>query len=702
MNSQSSRFRSGVRTLLLVMLALGLLSGPLCATWSIVIVDMATGEVAIGIATCLTFTDLRDCCVVVVPGVGVAAAQSFVGPLSLRQLIRQELLQGTPPAQILTLLAAADPGHQLRQYGIASVQGGAATFTGTGAGAFAGGLTGQIGSLAYAIQGNVLTGNPVILNAEQALITTQGSMAQRLMAAMQAARQMGGDGRCSCSQSAPTSCGSPPPSFSKSSHVGLMFVSRPGDQDAPCSFSGCANGTYYMELNVANQPATAADPIIQLQQLFSTWQATLPGRPDHFLSTVSLSGTQMAANGADTVTATVVLRDVNGVQLATSPSLTVALDPASTATDVQIGPVTALGNGTYTFDAISGLTPGQAILNVVADDGQGAVRISPNPVLTVGDPFGPCGTGDVRDAQGNLVDILGVNGSPGADRIVVVGVNQPLTVALASPPLHPAGTGLVGHHLLWARAGVPLPGENTFLGAGVGTLCFQPPSSSVAPGVVLLASSLGGGLVPGSPAPWSTTLPGLPAPADITLQGVIVDDTPLEVAATNALLLRVVLLPAPVITEVSPLAPLPGDTVTVSGSGFQPGVTLDLAGQAVTPTTLTAETLTFLMPAGVPCDALLTLTNPDNQSATAVVNGTPTITSTVLGSGPASGGSLFVILGNGFPPNATATIGGAPAQVNAITPTTISITTPPGVPGVAPVVLTTPTGCTVSTTYTYL
>ena len=57
------------------------------------------------------------------------------------------------------------------------------------------------------------------------------------MAAMQAARSMGGDGRCSCSPTLPTSCGSPPPSFTKSAHIAYMMVARAGDTEG-------SNGIY--------------------------------------------------------------------------------------------------------------------------------------------------------------------------------------------------------------------------------------------------------------------------------------------------------------------------------------------------------------------------------------------------------------------------------------------------------------------------
>ena len=82
------------RALLAFSVGLLLMVGNAAATWSIIVVNVVTGEVAVGIATCLTGFDLRPNTVVVVPGRGVAAAQSFVGPLSLRQLIRDGFLSG--------------------------------------------------------------------------------------------------------------------------------------------------------------------------------------------------------------------------------------------------------------------------------------------------------------------------------------------------------------------------------------------------------------------------------------------------------------------------------------------------------------------------------------------------------------------------------------------------------------------------------
>ena len=70
-------------------------------------------------------------------------------------------------------------------------------------------VTGEVGDLSYAIQGNVLVGWLPVLDAETALLNTPGDLATKVMAAMQAARFAGGDGRCSCSNNNPTGCGEP-------------------------------------------------------------------------------------------------------------------------------------------------------------------------------------------------------------------------------------------------------------------------------------------------------------------------------------------------------------------------------------------------------------------------------------------------------------------------------------------------------------
>lgn len=212
------------------------------ATWSIIIVDTRTREVAVASATCLTEFDLRNGTPVVITGVGAATAQSSVDSTgNNRVYIRDRMIEGLAPNAILDALLSFDTSPQTRQYGIVSVTpagvGRAGTFSGTQASQWRGGRTGQAGSLVYAVQGNILTGAAVVDAAVAAIQNTPGDVPARLMAAMEAARAFGGDGRCSCPGPSPTACGAPPPNFRVSANIGYMIIARAGDRDA-------SNGLY--------------------------------------------------------------------------------------------------------------------------------------------------------------------------------------------------------------------------------------------------------------------------------------------------------------------------------------------------------------------------------------------------------------------------------------------------------------------------
>lgn len=679
-----------------------LLALPASATWSILIIDLATGEVAVGIATCLTGFDLRPNTVVVVPGYGVAAAQSFVGPLNLRELIRTGLLSGTSAQQILAQLAAADGGHQSRQYGIASLAGGAVTFTGTGAGAWAGGLTGQTGTLVYTVQGNVLTGAAVNLAAEQAILNTPGSIGDKLMAAMEAARAMGGDGRCSCSQGAPTACGAPPPSFTKSAHIGLMIWSRPSDVDAPCSGTlGCGAGQYWMDLNVANQNASDPDPVLTLRQRYDQWKLLQIGRPDHYRSTVVLDRTRIRANGQDAITGTVTLRDANGTPLGNSLPLSLGIGLRSTARQLLFSPAVPQPDGTYRFTVRAELQAGAAILDVAAVDAFGRIGIAPQPVVTIDDAFGACGTGAIPGGAGGFLDALKIDGRTGPNRTVQVGYAQPFVISLDAPTGAPT-TPPIGAYALWLHLGLPVAAPPLPLPPFGGALCFLPAPFAPSAPTLLAADSLGaGGYIATGPAPVQIGIPGVAAVLDTTLQAAMVIDAQGTIAATNAVLLRVVPLPAPVVTAVWPPAPRAGTPVTVTGSQFAFGIELEVQGQPTPLSTWSPTSLSFAMPNGLPCDAVLRLRNPGGQPVQATFNATPVITNMPYTSGPAAGGALF-ILGGQHLAGATVTFNGQPMNITSQGATVIVGTTPPGTPGPATVEVRNANGCLVQRPYTYL
>jgi hypothetical protein len=115
-----------LRFVLTFVLALVCFAAPASATWSILIVDLATGEIAIGIATCLTGFDLQartrssSCPATASPRRSRSSGRSRCGETDPHRHAERYAGQ----RQILTQLGIADPGHQSRQYGIASLFGG--------------------------------------------------------------------------------------------------------------------------------------------------------------------------------------------------------------------------------------------------------------------------------------------------------------------------------------------------------------------------------------------------------------------------------------------------------------------------------------------------------------------------------------------------------------------------------------------------
>lgn len=372
-----------------VVLLLGLLGAatPLYATWSIIIVDRESAEVAIGAATCLTDFNLKKALPVVLVDVGAAAAQSFIDITGRnRRIIWREMQAGTPPRVILALLEERDTKHQSRQYGIVDTRGRAVTFSGAANGPYANGMIGEFGPLVYSIQGNVITGQPVLDQAEAAILSTSGGIPEKLMAAMEAARDMGGDGRCSCDPADPTRCGSPPPDFEKSAHVGFMIVTRRGDVDGECTQTrGCANGTYYMSFNVRNQTADDPDPVDQLRDRFDVWRAGLVGVPDAAESRITITPDRLLNDGISTATMRIDVVDWQGAPAVDIVGVTVLHDPAGSAGSSSIGPLNDLGNGVYELELTAGTTAGRDVIAVRVADVTGEHYLIPSGRLTIQD-----------------------------------------------------------------------------------------------------------------------------------------------------------------------------------------------------------------------------------------------------------------------------------------------------------------------------
>ncbi len=417
------------RVITTLLAALLVLAPAARATWSIIIVDRATGEVAVGSATCLANFNLKLFLPVIVVGKGGAVAQSLVDTNAVNRMkIWDGLQAGLHPEQILMLTLEGDNQAQARQYGIVDMTGDVAQFTGTGAGSAKLGVSGQIGSLFVAVQGNVLTGTPVAWQARAAVLSTPGSVADKLMAGMEAARAFGGDGRCSCQTFNPTGCGSPPDSFVKSAHVGFVIVARTGDADGVCiNGPGCANGDYYLSLNVKDQLFPDPDPVFQLQDMYAAFKLDMRGRPDGVLSRAQLDADAVLADGTSTRTLSLTLRDIDDKRiLHGGHDVEVEHAPDSSA-QATIGPVIDHGDGTYSVALVAGRAFGLDRLRVrvtEADDVPDGISATlfPDPELA----HRPALLADGTEISGGADDIVFDLQAPSdrAGRLYAVGLSM--------------------------------------------------------------------------------------------------------------------------------------------------------------------------------------------------------------------------------------------------------------------------------------
>jgi len=381
------------RTLVLAIAIVAILATASQATWSLILVDTKTKEIAIGTVTCVENDDLLAWVPVIVVGKGGAVAQARSDLEGTRRpLIFEELKNGTPPDVILEMLAGF-PLHYWLQYGIVDTMGRAITFTGGGAPPWKGGVIGQSGDLVYAIAGNILAGSCVVPAIEQAILDTPGDLPEKLMAGHVAARNMGGDGRCSCSQVDPTSCGCPPFGFAKSGHNGCMVVARIGDtDDTLCDVNGCADGDYFMTFNVAHQFWPNPDPVDQLQSLFDAWRADLIGRPDAMQSLAVFDRTALVPGKPGTAELVIMLLDWQSLPI-TVPIESISVQHAPDSAGItSIGPIVDDGDGNYRVTITHTPTPnptgapfaeGVDRFRIVVDDGIRPVSLMPDPALHV-------------------------------------------------------------------------------------------------------------------------------------------------------------------------------------------------------------------------------------------------------------------------------------------------------------------------------
>ena len=161
---------------------------PIVATFSIVACDLEQKEWGVAVQSRVLAVGS------IVPfasaDVGAIATQSLAntkyGPEGLKMLA-----DGKSAEEVIKALTEADEGRERRQVGIVDREGRAANFTGSKCLEWAGAVSGKN----YTCQGNILAGENVVKDMAKAFEATEGKLADKLLAALEAGQQAGGDKR---------------------------------------------------------------------------------------------------------------------------------------------------------------------------------------------------------------------------------------------------------------------------------------------------------------------------------------------------------------------------------------------------------------------------------------------------------------------------------------------------------------------------
>jgi uncharacterized Ntn-hydrolase superfamily protein len=158
------------------------------ATFSICALDAAAGEV--GCAVQSRYFSVGSVVPWAKAGVGAVATQA-AGVAAYGPRVLGLLEEGLSPEEAVAAALAADDARETRQLGAVATDGRSASHTGTECLSWAGHRTGE----GYAVQGNILAGEAVVTEMERAFLETRGSLAERMVSALEAGQAAGGDSR---------------------------------------------------------------------------------------------------------------------------------------------------------------------------------------------------------------------------------------------------------------------------------------------------------------------------------------------------------------------------------------------------------------------------------------------------------------------------------------------------------------------------
>jgi len=158
------------------------------ATFSIIARDPATGELGVGVQSKAFGAGNRA--MHAKGGVAVIAHQASANPMYGEMGIHL-LERGYTPEEALDMMVGSDEGRDRRQVAILDMEGRTAAYTGPGPNDWKGHRCGTN----YCAQGNILTGPEVVDALARSFESSSGTLAERLMDALDAAQAAGGDAR---------------------------------------------------------------------------------------------------------------------------------------------------------------------------------------------------------------------------------------------------------------------------------------------------------------------------------------------------------------------------------------------------------------------------------------------------------------------------------------------------------------------------
>jgi uncharacterized Ntn-hydrolase superfamily protein len=155
-------------------------------TYSIVARDPATGE--LGVAVQSHWFSVGSIVPWAEAGIGAVATQSFVDP-SYGKLGLDLMRAGKSAPDALKALLAGDDAREVRQVAMIDAQGRVSAHTGANDIPAAGHIVGRD----YSVQANLMLNDKVWPAMSRAFENTKGDLAERMMAALEAAQEAGGD-----------------------------------------------------------------------------------------------------------------------------------------------------------------------------------------------------------------------------------------------------------------------------------------------------------------------------------------------------------------------------------------------------------------------------------------------------------------------------------------------------------------------------